>query len=83
MSSLTITLPPKQSQKAKEQAKKEGFKNPALWLQFLVEKQTGFEESPKVNPARIISGMKKTGLYKDSFLSELKKSLAYANKASK
>ena len=83
MPTLTITLPPAYSEKAKEQAKREGFKSTALWLRFLVESRVSFEESPKLKPSRVISEMQKAGLYKANFLRELKKSLEYADKTYK
>lgn len=79
---LTITLPPKYSEKAIERAKSEGFKDPSLWLQFLVKSRISLEESPKTKPSRVIAEMRKTGLYETRFLQELKKSLEYADKAS-
>jgi len=82
MPTLTITLPKKEFQKVKERARQEGFKAPAAWAQFLVEINIGFEESSKLKPPKIISEMKKTGLYKAQFLRALEKSLDYANKAS-
>lgn len=83
MPTLTITLPPKYSEKAKEQARKEGFKSPTLWLRFLVESRVNLEESPRLTPSKIFTEMQKTGIYKLRFLRELKTSLEYADKAYK
>lgn len=81
MPTLTISIPNKDFRKIKERALTEGFKDPTDWARFLVEKNIAHEESPKIKPSRIISEMKKTGLYKKNFLSELKRSLEYADKA--
>lgn len=83
MATLTITLPTKDLEKAKEQAKYEGFESPVAWLRFLVANRLSLEESPKIKPSGIVSAMKKTGFYKSSFLHGLKKSLEYADKAIK
>lgn len=83
MPTLTITLPAQQLEKAKEQARHEGFKNPNSWLQFLISNRLILEESPRLKPSEIILEMRKTGLYKTGFLSDLKKSLEYADKAYK
>lgn len=80
MPTLTINLPPKQYKKLKVVARREGFKTPAEWAHFLVEKNTGFRNSPRLKPVKIISEMEKTGLYKKQFLHGLKKSLEYADK---
>ena len=80
MTTLTITLPDVSSQKAKERAKSEGFKNPNEWARFLVEQNLALAESPKIASSAIIAEMQKTSLYKASFLKELKKSLMYADK---
>lgn len=80
MPALTITLPSKYSEKAKEQARSEGFQDLSLWLQFLVKSRVSLEESPKIKPASVISEMQKTGLYNERFLRDLKKSLEYADK---
>ena len=81
MPTLTINLQPKQYKKIKEAARREGFKTPAEWTRFLVEKNMSFEDSPRLKPSKIISEMEKTGVYKGEFLRELKKSLEYADKA--
>ena len=81
MPTLTIALPPKQYKKLKEAARREGFKDPADWTRFLVEKNMNFQNSPRLQPTKIISEMEKTGIYQERFLHELKKSLKYADKA--
>ena len=78
---LTINLQSKQYKKIKEVARREGFKTPAEWTRFLVEKNMSFEDSPRLKPSKVISEMEKTGVYKGEFLRELKKSLEYADKA--
>ncbi|MEK7560300.1 MAG: hypothetical protein AAB522_03320 [Patescibacteria group bacterium] len=83
MPTLSIELPQKELQRAREVARKEGFKSPADWAKFLVARNIGFLESPKLKPSKIISEMKKTGLYKSNFLRNLQKSLIYADKALK
>lgn len=82
MPTLTITVPHKDFHKIKERARVEGFRTPTDWARFLVERNIGFEESPKLKTSKIISEMKKTGLYKKEFLRELKNSLNYADKTS-
>ncbi len=66
----------------RKQAHKEGFKNPTDWTRFLIEKNLFLEESPHLKPSEIITQMEKTGLYRDGFLKDLKKSLEYADKTS-
>ena len=83
MPTLSVELPQKELQKAREMARKEGFKSPADWARFLVSRNIGFLESPKLKPSKIISEMKKTGLYKNNFLRNLQKSLLYADKTVK
>jgi len=77
---LTINLQPKQYRKIKEAARREGFKTAAEWAHFLVEKNISLGNSPRLKPTQIILEMKKTGLYQEQFLLELKKSLEYADK---
>ncbi|MBI2121844.1 MAG: hypothetical protein HYT98_01860 [Candidatus Sungbacteria bacterium] len=79
MPTLTIDLPVKYFKKAQKQAHREGFKNPADWAHFLVARNIELEESSHLAPTRIISEMKKTGLYNSIFLRELKQSLEYAD----
>jgi len=81
MPTLTVTLPPKRFAEVKKQARREGFSDPTKWASFVIERSACFEESPKIKPAKIISSMKKTGLYKEIFLRELKQSLEYADRA--
>jgi len=80
---LSIQLPEKELEKVRRTARREGFKSPTDWAKFLVERNIGFEESPKIGLQKIISEMKKTGLYKGDFLRGLQKSLIYADKAVK
>lgn len=80
MPTLNITLPNKDLRRIKERAEAGGFRTPSDWARFLVERNIGFEESPKLKASKIISEMKKTGLYKKEFLRELKNSLDYADK---
>lgn len=81
MPAITIKLPNKYLEAAETRARRQGFKNTGEWARFLIEKNLNLEESPKMDPAKIISEMKKTSLYQENFLRELKKSLAYADKA--
>ena len=83
MNSLTIILPPQELKKLRLHAKSEGFKKPADWVQFLVERQLLLEESPRLSHKKIISEMQKTRLYKKQFLSELEDALRYADSAAK
>ena len=80
MPTLNITIPNKDFHKVKEYARREGFKNPTEWAEFLVKKNIELEESPRLKSSEIIRDMKKTGLYHDTFLGKLKKSLDYADK---
>ncbi len=82
MPNITVKLQEKDFRKAKIRAEHEGFKNPADWARFLIEQNMVLEESPVLESAKIISEMKKTGLYKENFLRDLKKSLEYADKTS-
>lgn len=79
MTTLTITLPDVPSQKIRERAKREGFRNPEEWMRFLVTRHLILEESPRIKAHEIINNMQKTGLYRKSFLRELEKSIAYAD----
>lgn len=78
---LTITLPRIQLQRAKKQARREGFMNPKAWAESLIEKRLQLEEAPKAGPRVIISAMRKTKRYDPRFLRGLKESLAYADQA--
>lgn len=80
MPTLTITIPNKYFREAKKRARKAGFRTPMEWAQFLVTRNLGIEESPRLAPAKVIAEMKKTGLYKAELLRGLKKSLEYADK---
>lgn len=80
---LSIELQNKELEKVREISRREGFKTPTDWAKFLVSRNIGFEESPRLKPKKIILEMKKTGLYKNSFLRSLQKSILYADKASK
>lgn len=82
MPTLSIKLPVKNFIKIKRQARQQGFNSPTDWARFLIEKNLFFEESPHFKSSEIITQMKKTGLYQDKFLKDLKKSLEYADKAS-
>lgn len=79
MPTLSINIPQRNLIKIRARARREGFRGPNEWVQFLLEKNLSLEESPKLKPSKIISEMKKTGLYQTRFLNELKKSLAYAD----
>ncbi|MEK7062756.1 MAG: hypothetical protein AAB946_01840 [Patescibacteria group bacterium] len=81
MPAITIKLQSKHLEAAKIKARRQGFKNASEWAQFLIEKNLSLEESPKMDPSKIISEMKKTDIYQENFLRELKKSLEYADKA--
>ncbi len=81
MTSLTISLLPQDLKKARVRAKSEGFKTPSDWVTFLVERHLILEESPRLAPAKIVSDMNSTGLYKKKFLLELEKALEYADSA--
>ena len=81
MPAITIKLPSKQFGIVKIKARKQGFKNPNDWARFLIEQNLILEESPKLSPEKIISEMRKTNLYQERFLREMKKSLEYADKA--
>lgn len=81
MPNITIKLQENNFRKARVRAEREGFKNPDDWAKFLIEQNLTLEESPKLEPSKIISEMKKTGLYKSEFLQGLKKSLEYADKS--
>lgn len=83
MPTLSIQLPEKDLEKVRRTARREGFKNPTDWAKFLVARSISFEESPKISHKKIISEMKKTGLYKNAFLRGLQKSIMYADKADK
>lgn len=77
---LSIKLPSRSFRRIRERARAEGFRSPAEWAHILVERNITIEESPKINPSKIISEMKKTNLYRKQFLRELKRSLDYADK---
>lgn len=77
---LTIAVPSRYLRKIKTQARREGFKNPTEWVRFMIERNVGFEESPRLRPAKIISEMESTGLYRHGFLRDLKRSLEYADR---
>jgi hypothetical protein len=79
MPTLSITIPQSNFRKIQTRARREGFQNPNEWARFLLERNLYLEESPKNAPAKIISEMKKTGLYQKRFLNELKKSIHYAD----
>ncbi len=81
MPTLTITITEKDFRKLKTQARREGFKNPTVWACFLVEKNIGLEELPRMKAKKIIEEMKKTNRYTGEFLHGLKQSLKYADKA--
>lgn len=80
---ISIQLPESDLRKARNQARREGFKSPTDWAKFLVTQSISLEESPRIKPSKIVLEMKKTGLYKTSFLRGLEKSLLYADKAVK
>lgn len=80
MPTITIPIPKEEYNKIKTRARREGFKNPADWARFLVEKNVQLEESPRLSPSKIILEMKKIGVHKPLFLLGLKKSLEYADK---
>lgn len=82
MPTINLTIPSKYFTKVRRQAEREGFKKPAEWALCLIEKNISLEESPYLKPIDIISDMRGTGLYQKKFLSELKQSLEYADKAS-
>jgi len=77
---LTIAVPSEYLRKIKMQARREGFKNPTEWVRFVIERNVSFEESPRLKPAKIISEMARTGLYRREFLHALKRSLEYADR---
>ncbi|MDP3769770.1 MAG: hypothetical protein U1A23_03640 [Candidatus Sungbacteria bacterium] len=81
MPTLTIKIPQEEYKKIKDQARREGYKNPSAWAQSLVKKTACMEESPSMKSERIIVEMQKTGRYKSGFLRGLKKSLEYADTA--
>ncbi len=80
MPHLTITLPKKQYERAKKQARAEGFESTQGWAEFLIERRLILEESPKIPAEKIIAEMEKTGLYQKRFLRGLRASLVYADK---
>lgn len=80
MPTINVTIPNKDFVKVRKQAEREGFKKPSEWALFLIEKNISFEESPYLRPTDIISDMRGTGLYQKRFLSDLKRSLEYADK---
>lgn len=77
---LSIKLPSRSFRRIRARARAEGFRSPAELARILVERNIALEESPKISPLKIISEMRKTNLYKEQFLRELKISLDYADK---
>jgi hypothetical protein len=73
MTTLTVTLPDIPSHKVREHAKREGFRSPEAWMQFLLTQHLILEESPRMKGREIIARMQKTGRYSKSFLRELQK----------
>ncbi len=79
---LTIRLPENYLRRAKAKARSEGFRSPAAWARTVVERNLAvLRESPRLRPQRVVSAMRRTGLYREGFLRSLKRSLAYADKA--
>ena len=81
MAILSVKITNKEFSRAKTYAKRAGFKNAAEWMRNLIEKNLSLEESPRVSSVRVVAEMKQTGRYHGVFLRDLKKSLAYADKA--
>lgn len=81
MPTLTIKLPRERFRRVQARARSEGFGDPTEWAKSLLERTIALRESPRMKPGKIIARMRKTGLYREAFLRELRKSLAYADPA--
>ena len=81
MATLTIEIPNAYAREVKARARREGFANAAEWARTIIVRNIGLEASPRLSPRKITRSMRKTGLYRETFLRELEKSLAYADHA--
>ena len=82
MPTINVTIPNKYFSKVKKQSEREGFKRPADWTLYLIEKNISYEDSPRLRPAEAVFEMRQTGLYNKKFLGELERSLEYADQPS-
>lgn len=80
MPTLTIKLPRERFRRVQARARSEGFGDPTEWAKFLLERTIALRESPRLRPQRVVSAMRRTGLYREEFLRSLERSLAYADK---